>query len=515
MDALSAGLGMALSIDAVTAVFIGSMLGLFFGSIPGLTYSIALALALPVTFNMDPVPAMALLIGTYIGGMTGGSVSAILVGIPGTPSAAATAMDGHALTRQGHAAKALGMAVMCSTFGGLFSLLVMMTLVDWVSGYAISFGPVEIFALVLFGLSTVCGLAGGSMIKGLIGGVLGLMLMTIGLDQIEGTPRMTFGMPAFMQGFDLLIAMIGLFAIPQVMNVFFDHRRGHVPTIATSKVSIRLPSIRDFMQRFWLMVRCSILGTGVGAIPGSGGPIAAFIAYDHARRFERRAPECGKGNMSGVVAPETANNAVTGGTMIPLLSLGIPGDPATAILLVGLMIHSLSPGPMLFVENAPAVYGIYVSFVLAYVAVLAIQLVGIRYFVRLLSVQPYILAVGIMVMCGIGAFAIRNSIFDVYLMAAVGLAGYVLQRVGVPVTPIVLGLVLGKALEGEFRMAMMHSGDDFSTFLSSPVGLVFFGLTALTIGVTAFGAIRSKHKGRVEAGPEEGLEGHSKATKPS
>ncbi|WP_212526066.1 tripartite tricarboxylate transporter permease [Actibacterium sp. MT2.3-13A] len=467
--------------SAIGAVGLGVLIGLIFGSIPGLTFTVALALALPITFSMEPVAAIGLLLGTYIGGMTGGSVSAILLGIPGTPSAAATVLDGYPMTKKGEASIALGTAVIVSVFGGIFSLIVMIVSVDLVSRLAISFGPAEIFALVLFGMSTICGLCGGSIIKGLISGVLGLMMMTIGLDEIDGVPRMTFDSVNLLQGVNLLVAMIGLFAIPFIIEV--ATQRMDVAPTRVAKIRAHLPSLNLLWRKVWLMVRCSVLGTGIGAIPGTGGAIASFLAYDHARRFSKERDSFGKGNIEGVIAPETANNAVTGGTLIPLLSLGIPGDPATAIVLAGLMIHGITPGPALFMQHATEVYGMYIAVVIAYVWVLALQLVGIRFFVHVLKIPRELLAVAVLVLCAIGAYSIRNSAFDIYAMGVIGVLAYVFVALRVPITPIILGMVLGPTLENEFRTAMMLSGGKAGIFLTSPIALLFFTLALLVIGL--------------------------------
>jgi putative tricarboxylic transport membrane protein len=497
MDALLAGFDLAFNLPTIWGVLLGTLVGLVFGSIPGLTYSMALALMLPVTFTLPAVPAMGVLLGTYVGGMTGGSVSAILIGVPGTPSAAATVLDGYPMTRQGHAAKALGTAVIVSVFGGLFSLIVMMVLVDAIAAAAIEFGPAEIFALVLFGMSTICGLAERSLTRGLIAGIIGLMLMTVGLDELEGIPRLTFGATEVQQGINLLVAMIGLFAVPHAFQIFLEYRTGENRLDGVSAPArATLPRWRDLRPYFGLMLRAAGIGTAVGAIPGTGGPIAAFLAYDHARRFSKTPEKFGKGELGGVVAPETANNAVTGGAMIPLLSLGIPGDPATAVILGGLLIHGLNPGPMLFVEHLPEIYALYIVIFAAYVVVLAAQLYGIRIFVRVLRIPPHLLAVGIIVMCILGSYAIRNSMFDVYTMCVMGLTGYVLLRVRIPVTPIVLGLVLGETLEREFRTAMIMSDGDSGIFVSSWIAIVFLALTALTIGWQIRGMFRDRAASR-------------------
>lgn len=481
MDSLIAAAGLAFDPMAIGAIGLGALIGLIFGAIPGLTFTVALALALPITFHLEAVSAIGLLLGTYIGGMTGGSVSAILLGIPGTPSAAATVLDGYPMARQGRASIALGMAVIVSVIGGLFSLLVMMISVDLVSRIAITFGPAEIFALVVFGLSTICGLSGKSMLRGLIAGAIGLMVMTIGLDEIDGVSRLTFGSTNMLQGVNLLVAMIGLFAVPFIIQTFADYRSGKKPLKQTGDLRANLPSLRQLRENFGLMMRCSVIGTGIGAIPGAGGPIASFLAYDHAKRFSKTPERFGKGAIEGVVAPEAANNAVTGGTLIPLLALGIPGDPATAIVLAGLQIHGIVPGPALFMTNSTEVYGIYIAVAIAYLWILGLQLLGIRLFVYVLRVPPQIMAVVILVLCIIGAFSIRNSVFDVYTMGVVGIIAYLLIKVDIPITPIILGMVLGPTLENEFRTAMSLSDGELSIFYTSPIALLFFGLAALII----------------------------------
>jgi putative tricarboxylic transport membrane protein len=499
MDLLLNALVLALSPSALAAVGFGVLIGLIFGSIPGLTFTVALALALPITFSMDTVPAIGLLLGTYIGGMTGGSVSAILLGIPGTPSAAATVLDGHPMTKQGKASIALGTAVIVSAFGGIFSLIVMIASVDLVSRVAISFGPAEIFALVVFGLSTICGLCGGSLIKGLISGVLGLMIMTIGLDAIDGVTRMTFGSVNMLQGVNLVVAMIGLFAVPFIIEAFSDKSDPSEKPNRISRLRAELPSLRLLTRNLWLMIKCSGMGTAIGAIPGTGGAIASFLAYDHAKRFSKKPETFGKGNIEGVVAPEAANNAVTGGTLIPLLSLGIPGDPATAIVLAGLMIHGIIPGPALFMNHASEVYGIYVAVAVAYVWVLGLQLLGIRLFVHVLRIPREMLAVGVLVLCAIGAYSIRSSVFDIYVMGAIGVAAYLLVYFRVPITPIILGMVLGPTLENEFRTAMMLSLGDPAIFYTSPTALLFFSLALLVIGLQAVSEFKAKKPVRNEA----------------
>ena len=291
--------------------------------------------------------------------------------------------------------------------------------------------------------------------------------------------RLTFGTVILQQGVNLLVAMIALFAVPHIIDAFVLYYRGEGAVKQTADVRVELPTLRQLGANFWLMVRCSLLGTGIGAIPGTGGPIAAFLAYTHAKRSSKNPERFGKGAIAGVVAPETANNAVTGGAMIPLLSLGIPGDPATAIVLSGLLIHGLVPGPMLFIQQPGAIYEIYIAIIVAYLSVVLIQLLGIRLFVQLLRVPAHLLAVAIIVMCGFGAFAIRNSVFDVYTMAVLGVAAYGLMRARIPLTPIILGLVLGPTLEREFRTALILSEGNFDIFYTSIPAVIFIGLALI------------------------------------
>jgi putative tricarboxylic transport membrane protein len=493
MDMILQAIVTAISPPVLAATAAGAIAGLVVSAIPGLTFSMALILVMPFTFAMDPTPAMAMLFGVYSGGMTGGAVSAVLIGIPGTPSAAATVFDGYAMARKGEASVALGASVVSSAFGGLFSLIVMMLLLEQIAAFAIRFGPAEIFALVLFGLSTICGLAERSLVRGLIAGVLGLMIMTIGLDAIDGVGRLTFGTVQLQQGVHMLVAMIGLFAVPKVIEAFAGHGRD-APEIVAEDVRGLLPWGR--LRGYWgLMTRASIIGTLIGAVPGTGGPIASFLAYDHARRFSKHPEEYGKGEIGGVVAPEAANNAVMGGALIPMLSLGIPVDAATAIILGGLLIHGLQPGPLLFQTNLDVIYALYVTVMVSWIVILVAQVVGIRIFVRLLRVPPHLLAVCILVLCGIGAYAVRNSAFDVYVMAVFGLGGYLLQRARIPVAPVVLGLVLGPTLEQQYRTALILSEGSHRVFLESPFAVVFFALTAAVAGWHAWSSLRRRRPG--------------------
>ncbi len=500
MDAILTALHGVATWQVLAATLFGSLVGLIFGAIPGLTYSMALAMVLPLTFGMGNEPAIAIMLSTYIGGMTGGAISAILIGVPGTPSAAATVLDGHLLAKNNQASLAVGTATVAAGIGGILSLLIMLVSVQVLAHVALAFGPAEITALVIFGLSTICGLAEKSLVRGMIGGVLGLMVMTIGQDPIDGLQRFTFGSVTMLQGVDLLVAMIGLFAVPHAIAALAQWRRGAEAKVEAQAVRAELPTVRLLAGHWWNLLRSSLIGTVIGAIPGTGGPIAAFLAYDQAKRFHKHPERMGKGDLAGVIAPEAANHAVTGGAMIPLLGLGIPGDPATAIILGGLLIHGIQPGPLLFTEKPAVIANIYVLFVMAYICVVLLQLYGVRLFVRALRVPPHLLAVGILAMCAVGSFAIRNTLFDVLVMMVIGLAGYLLLRVRIPVAPILLGLVLGPTLERESRTALIMSEGHLSVFYTSPTALVFFVLAVLVIGGHVVGTLRARNRLTATAG---------------
>ena len=475
------------TIQCLSIIILGSFIGIIFGVIPGLTYSMALSLMLPFTFGMGPINAITLLVAVFIGGSSGGSISAILIGVPGTPSAAATVFDGYPMTKQGKAGLAMGITVMVSTIGGLLSLMAMILLTDFLAKFAIKFGPSEIFTLVLFGFSTICGLADNALFRGLAAGIFGLMLMTVGIDEIEGVQRFTFGRIEMLQGINLLVAMIGLFAVPHIIEVFHARMNKEEKknfNINISKLKTNFPDFNFYKKYSGLIMRCTGIGTIIGIIPGAGGTIAAFLGYAHAKNSEKDPVEkakFGKGNVGGIVGPETANNAITGGAMIPLLALGIPGDPATAIMLGALLIHGINPGPMLFIQNAPIVYSIFIVFFVAYIVVFFMQVQFIKQIVKCLAVKPHNMAIGITVMIVIGAYSVRNSFFDVYVMFIIGFLGYFLNRINIPLAPIILGMVLGEVIESNYRTAMALSGGSFKIFVNSPLSLAFLFLIILTI----------------------------------
>ena len=467
-----------LQLHNIFAVMVGVVFGLFIGSTPGLTISLGMVLLLPLTFKMNAVTAVCLLLGLYASGMTGGSISAILLNIPGTPSASATAIDGYALTKKGRAGAALGTAVISSFFGGIFGLACLSVASPFIAKVALRFGAPELFALVLLGLTLICSFGQQSIIKSLISGVLGLVIMTVGLDPMMGTPRFTFGVVDLQAGISFLPAMIGLFAIPQIIMGIAGKIRV-IPSY-NSKISGILPKFREILHLFKTMLLGSVVGTGIGAIPGAGGPIAVFLSYDYARRFSKNKDEFGKGTLEGVSAPEAANNAVAGGALIPMLTLGIPGDPITAILLGALIIQGLIPGPLLFIQSAQFVYSVFWAFLLANIMNLCLTMATIKLWVGVLKVPQKILLPLILTLCVVGTFALRNTFFDTGIMLCFGLLAYFMKKYGFPVVPMLLAIILGPQLEEHLRMSLIIAQGNPLIFIQKPISLVFIVLAVIS-----------------------------------
>ena len=490
LDTIIQAFGSVLAPGVLLMMVIGSLIGIIFGAIPGLTYSMGIILVLPMTFHLSPLTAMSLLLGVYIGGMTGGSVSAILLGIPGTPSAAATVFDGYPLAKRGEADKALGTALFCSIFGGLLGVITLMLIAPLIAKFALNFGPPQIFALVFFGLTSICGISAGNILKGLISGCIGLLVVTIGMDPIMGMPRYTFGFSRLLAGVDLMSFMIGMFAIPQIIRSF-SAKEDYIDQGMEKKVKTRYPTFGELRRMWWLILRCALIGIGIGAIPGTGGPIAAFLGYDQARRTKKSDEPA----LEGVAGPETAKNGVTGGALIPMLTLGIPGDAATAVLLGALMIHGLKPGPQLFTMHTDFIAGLYAALFVIHLLVLLFQSFGIRLFVKVLNFKKAYLFTTILVLCAIGAFAINNNTFDIYVMFFSGVLAFFMEKHEYPVAPAVLAVVLGPIIEDNFRRSLILSQGSFSIFFTSPINIVFYLFTILVLVSQIRRSIRETKKG--------------------
>jgi len=475
------GLAQAMQPTSLMATAIGSLLGLVVGMIPGMTISTGIIILLPLTFVLDPAISIALLLGLYVGGMMGGSFAAILLNIPGTPSASATAIDGYPLAARGEAGRALGIAIIASFVGGLFSFFCLYLIAPSLARVALEFRSPDMFALLFFGLTIICSFAAKSLVKAMLSAILGLAIVTIGQDPVMGTSRFTFGNVNMMAGVHFLTAMIGLFAIPQlVTNLLAAPEKGESGRIRAAIASV-FPS-RDDLRRIRLPVSIgSLAGAFLGILPGAGGPIAAFVSYDYSRKFSKCAERFGKGAPEGIAAPESANNAVTGGALIPMMTLGIPGDPVTAILIGALLIHGLAPGPLLFEEHGGFAYGLIFSFFWANIFNLIIAFSGLRLLVKVLATPKALLMPLIAILCVVGSYALRNNFFDVWVMFGFGMLGLVMRWLDMPVVPMLLALVLGSQLEEYLRVSLTASQGDVSVFFTSPVSVLFLSLSALSI----------------------------------
>jgi putative tricarboxylic transport membrane protein len=479
-DALQ-GFAQAILPTSLLATAVGSLLGIVVGMIPGMTISTGIIILLPLTFVMDPASSIALLLGLYVGGMMGGSFAAILLNIPGTPSASATGLDGYPMAARGEAGRALGIAITASFVGGMFSFFCLFFIAPILADFALNFRTEDEFSLLLFGLTVICTFATRSLVKGLISAVIGLMIATVGQDPVMGTSRYTFGYVDMSAGIHFLTALIGLFAIPQLItNLSQPDQHTKTVSIAAGFRNV-LPSLADLKRIFMPVSVGSATGVFLGILPGAGGPIAAFLSYEYARKVSHEPENFGKGAAEGIAAPESANSAVTGGALIPMMTLGIPGDPVTAILIGALIIHGLAPGPLLFLERGDFGYGIIFSFFWANIFNLIIAFASLRLLVRLLVLPKTLLMPTVAVLCVIGSYSLRNNMFDVYVMLSFGVLGITMRWLDIPVVPLLLALVLGGRLEEQLRVALTASKGDASIFFTSTYSAIFLALTALAV----------------------------------
>ena len=440
-----------LSVKFVLLVFLGSVAGLFVGAIPGLSVSMATALLVSITYTWQTNDALAMVMGVYVVGVFSGAVSAILINIPGAPSSVVTTLDGYPLARKGEAYKALYYATIYSFIGSVFGLVALALLAGPVSRLAIKFRPMDYFLLALFGLATVGSVTSKNYVKGLISAALGLIVSMIGLDPLVGTPRLTLGVSQLRGGISTVPALVGLFGFAEVLSVIFD---GHMSQTVESMGHERM-SLREVLRHWKLSLYSSLLGTLVGALPGAGGPVAAFLSYNEAKRLIKK-PEVpfGEGAVEGIVASESSNNACIGGALIPMLTLAVPGDAVTAIILSVFYVHGLKPGPMFIRESASSFHAILLASFIACGALLVLGLLVAPRISKVISVPKNILLPIVTVLCVVGAFACNNRLFDVGLMFVFGLVGFLMRRRGYPAAPMVLALVLGKTMDSNFRRAM-------------------------------------------------------------
>lgn len=475
-------------------IFVGVFGGLVIGALPGLSAFTALAVMLPFTYAMDPVNGISFLMAVYVGGCSGGLISAILLGIPGTPSSIATCFDGYPMAQKGQAKRALGTAVLFSFLGGIIGALVLSFAGPSIARVALKFSSYDYFAIILFALTTVSALTEGSMVKGLISCLLGVALSFVGTDGLSSVYRYTFGYMRLANGFNLVPVLIGLFAVSQIMSTARDRahtaQASSTSTVEQEKIRGFGLSFQEFLSKLPLALPCALIGLVIGILPGLGGNVSNLMAYSYAKKTSKTPEKFGTGFVDGIIASETANNATVGGAIIILLTLGIPGDNATSIILAGFMMHDVTPGPLLFKTSGPLVYAILATFIVANIAFFLIEYFGLPLFTKMLSVPSTLLLPIVIVCCFIGSYCSSNNILDILIMVIFGVIGYVLKKYKFPLGPLVVGFILAGSLELYLRRSLMRSEGSLLPFVQSPISVVFLIASAITIAVTIRGEVK-------------------------
>lgn len=475
------GIKMALSINGLLLNIVGVFVGIIFGAVPGLSSIMAIALFLPFTFGMSSASSMSLLIGLYIGSVSGGLISAILLNIPGTANSIATTFEGYPMAKKGEGGKAISNGIIFSFLGGLFSMIILFFVSPILSDIAIQFTPFDYFAIVIFSLTMMASLSGGSILKGLMSGLLGMTFTFVGMAPIDAVPRFTFGSTALLGGFSLLPFMLGTFAVTEVIALAETVGHEMKGEIISNKLDNLRISFDDIKSQFKNFIRSSFIGTGIGILPGIGGGVANLLAYSVAKNRSKHPEKFGTGILDGIVASESANNASIGGAMIPLLSLGIPGDATTALLIGGFIIHGVTPGPLLIMQQPTLVYSIFATLIIANIIMLILEFASLRLFIKLFNIQKAILLPVILTICVVGAFGNNNRVFDVILMFIFGIIAYFLKKFEYPIAPMVIGFILSPLLESNFRRALMYSNGDLVAFISKPLPVIMFIISIISL----------------------------------
>jgi putative tricarboxylic transport membrane protein len=483
MQNILTGLINVIDINVFLVINFGLVLGIVFGALPGLTATMGVALFMPLTFGMDPIVGITMLLGIYCGGIYGGSITANLIKTPGTPASAATVLDGYPLTQQGHAGKALDMSLIASVIGGLFSALILLLVAPQLAKVALKFGPPEYFALAVFGLTIIASVATKNLFKGIIMGCRGMYISMIGLDEIGGMPRMVFGHTYLAGGIKLIPALIGLFAISEILNKI---KQGEYRIKQSAKFVKERVTWAELKASLKTIFKSSAIGTFIGAVPGTGAAIASFLSYNEAMRSSKTPEKFGTGHLDGIAAAEAGNNGVTGATLIPLLTLGIPGDTVTAVLIGALMMQGLQPGPALFRDNAPIVYTIMVGLIFVNLFMFVQGKLFVRIFLNVTKIPVNLLIPILLVLCLTGAFAENNTMFDVWMMMLFGIVGYVLLRNDFPVTPLLLARILGPLAEVSMRQSLILSEGSYAIFFTRPICLFFIVVSVLSVLFAVF-----------------------------
>ena len=466
-------------------ILVGVIIGIIFGSIPGLSSSMALILFLPMSFGMEPMNGIALQVGLNLGGISGGLISAILLKIPGTASSIATVFDGGPMAEKGEAGRALGVGILTSFVGGLISIFALMFISPYLAKVTLAFTSAEYFSIAVFALTIISSLSGDSLIKGILAGLFGISLSLVGIAPVDGAIRFTFGKSQLYGGFTTVELLIGLYAVTDIIRTGFERR--HIINSQT-KYTYNLKGygigFKEYLAHWRNIIQSALIGLGIGILPGIGGSTSSLLAYTAAKSTSKYPEKFGTGIVDGLIASETANNALIGGSLIPLITMGIPGNVATAIFLGGLTIHGISPGPLVFAKSGQYIYGIFIALLVANVFMLICERAGLRMFVKLLDIPKYFLLPVVMVCCVVGAYCANFSIFDVWCVAVFGLIGLGFKYLKVPSTPMIIGFILGPMTEENFRQALMQTGGNPSIFFTRPLSLIFLLIAAASVAMT-------------------------------
>ncbi|MBJ3774878.1 tripartite tricarboxylate transporter permease [Acuticoccus mangrovi] len=476
-DSILAALPAVLSPSVIAAMVFGTIVGIAVGALPGLSATMGIAVLIPLTFAMSPLVALGMIAGIYNGAMYGGSIPAILLRIPGTPAGIATVFDGHEMARQGRARLALNISLVSSSIGSAVSAVALLLLAPPLATIALKFGPADYFWLALFGLTTISVLLSKNPAKGFLSACFGLVLGMVGIDSLTGTERFTFGQLDLLSGIDIIVLLTGLYAIPPAIDLLLG--RNVVKTGSLSVTGEKEAFAWSSLVPVW--IRSSAIGLFVGLIPALGGNIAALLAWNGQRRFSKNPKNYGNGEPDGLAAPECANNADTAATLIPALTLGVPGNAVAAVILGALLVHGLRPGPELFRDNAETVFGFMLTMLFTSGLMFVIGRFGARAFVNVLRVPPRLLGPMILALTTVGIYAVHNSIFEVWMMLGFGLIGYGMEKLDIPTAPAVLAVILGPMAEESFRRALLLSRGDATYFLTSPISWVLIVLILVTL----------------------------------
>ncbi len=481
------------NIETLLLMIVGTFGGLVVGALPGLSAFTALAIMLPFTFGMDSINGLCFLVAVYVGGCSGGLISAVLLGIPGTPASIATCFDGYPMAQQGKAKTALSAAIISSFVGGIFGAIVLSFLGPYIAKVALKLSPYDYFGLILFALTTVSSLAGDSMVRGLIACLLGICLSCVGTDGLSSVYRYTFGITKLANGFSMIPVLIGLFAVSQIMaNAKDKASMKSLDFSGTNQNSGEVFTFIDYLKHLRIIIPVSLMGLVIGILPGLGGNISNLMAYSYAKNTSSHPEDYGKGCVEGVIASETANNATVGGAMIILLTLGIPGDNATSVILAGFQMNDIAPGPLLFKTQGELVYAILAAFVLANVLFFLMEYFGLPIFTKMLSIPSMLLLPIVIVCCFLGSYCANNNILDILIMVLFGVLGYILKKYGFPLAPMVVGFILSPMLELYLRRSLMKTRGEWLPILSSPVAAVCIVLTVVTILLTIRSSFKKK-----------------------